>query len=226
MVSIIISIATDYWLFVMEKLPLEYFMEYNTVEYDYIEEWMPNATLSEQIEVNAFMGLWRFCTTAEGYQFCEHLDYKTPKVPREEVSLAIAESQRESTPLFLTALVVIIGSGVFNIAGNIRWTAFTITAGVCYIMAALFIAVGMIIYIANVDTEVTAENKIENMDVTYTYGWSAYVMGLCFISSIAAAIVCIIIFCKEWKQNRHVPEIKIQFMPLEETTIENEISIV
>jgi len=41
-------------------------VEYDTVEYDYIEEWMSNATLSEQIEVNAFMGLWRFCTTAEG----------------------------------------------------------------------------------------------------------------------------------------------------------------
>jgi hypothetical protein len=66
MISIIISIATDYWLFVMEKLPLTYFMEYDTVEYDYIEEWIPNATLSEQIEINAFMGLWRFCITAAG----------------------------------------------------------------------------------------------------------------------------------------------------------------
>ena len=94
------------------------------------------------------------------------------------------------------------------------------------LFTALFIAVGMIIYITNVDTEVTAENKLDNTDVTYTYGWSAYAMGLCFISSIAAAIVCIIIFCKEWKQNRHVPEIQIQFMPLEENTAENEISIV
>ena len=33
------------------------------------------------------LGLYNIIT---GYQFCEHLDYKTPKLPREEVSLAIA----------------------------------------------------------------------------------------------------------------------------------------
>ena len=66
MISIIISIATDYWLFVMEKLPLKYFVEYDTLEYDYIEEWISNATLSGKIEINTFMGLWRFCTTVEG----------------------------------------------------------------------------------------------------------------------------------------------------------------
>jgi hypothetical protein len=56
----------------------------------------------------------------------------------------------ETTPLFLTALVVIIGSGVFSIAGNLRWKAFTITAGVCYIMAGKQLYKSLFEYIARV----------------------------------------------------------------------------
>ncbi|VDH94771.1 Hypothetical predicted protein [Mytilus galloprovincialis] len=226
LLAAIVSISTSNWLYVTEKLSLQYFSTYDTIEYEEIEESMDNTTLPDSFEVSVVMGLWRFCSVAMDFTICENLDYKIPKIQRQEVSISIAESQRESSPMFLTALVLMVVSGIFNVMGNIKWFRVTMVASISYMLTALFIMVGMVIYIANIQSEIQqvhGENsKRDDVSIDYDYGWSFYVMWLSFITSLAAAIICIIIFFEEWKKIQTTTEIKMQLTNIAE---ENEMTV-
>ncbi|XP_063409492.1 transmembrane protein 114-like [Mytilus trossulus] len=226
LLAALVSISTSNWLYVTEILSLQYFSTYDTPEYDEIEGFMDNTTLPDTFEVSVVMGLWRFCSVAMDFTFCENLDYKIPKIERQEVSLSIAESQRESSPMFLAALVLIVVSGIFNVIGNIKWFRVTMVASISYMLTALFIMVGMVIYIANIQSEIKKVNgedsKRDDVSIDYDYGWSFYVMWLSFITSLAAAIICIIMFYEEWEKIQTTTEIKMQLTNIAD---ENEMTV-
>lgn len=93
-------------------------------------------------------------------------------------------------------------------------------------VVALFIMVGMVIYIANIQSEIQQvhgeDSKRDDVSIDYNYGWSFYVMWLSFITSLAAAIICIIIFFEEWKKIQTTTEIKMQLTNIAE---ENEMTV-
>lgn len=226
LLTTIVSISTNYWLYVTEELSLKYFTTYDTIEYEEMDESMENITFPDKFEVSVVMGLWRFCSVAMDFTFCENLDYKIPKIERQEVAISIAESQREASPMFLTALVLLIVSGIFNVMGNIKWFRVTMVASISYILTALFIVVGMVIYIANIQREIqkvqVADLKREDVSVDCNYGGSFYVMWLGLIMSLAAAIICIVIFLNEWKKIQSTAEIKMQLTNISD---ENEMTV-
>ncbi|XP_052083656.1 transmembrane protein 114-like [Mytilus californianus] len=226
LLTTIVSISTNYWLYVTEELPLKYFITYDTIEYEEMDEEMENffLTFPDKFEVSLVIGLWRFCSVAMEFTFCENLDYKIPKIERQEVAISIAESQREASPMFLTALVLLIDSGIFNVMGNIKWFRVTVVASISYILTALFVVVGMVIYIANIQREMqkVADLKREDVSVDCSYGWSFYVMWLSFIMSLADAIICIVIFLNEWKKIQSTAEIKMQLTNISD---ENEMTV-
>ncbi|XP_052082342.1 voltage-dependent calcium channel gamma-8 subunit-like [Mytilus californianus] len=224
LLTTIVSISTNYWLYVTEELSLKYFITYDTIEYEEMDESMENSTFPDKFEVSLVIGLWRFCSVAMEFTFCENLDYKIPKIERQEVAISIAESQREASPMFLTALVLLIVSGIFNVMGNIKWFRVTMVASISYILTALFIVVGMVIYIANIQREMqkVADLKRKDVSVDCSYGWSFYVMWLSFIMSFADAIICIVIFLNEWKKIHSTAEIKMQLTNISD---ENEMTV-
>lgn len=69
LLAAIVSISTSNWLYVTEKLSLQYFSTYDTIEYEEIEESMDNTSLPDSFEISVVMGLWRFCSVAMGLLF-------------------------------------------------------------------------------------------------------------------------------------------------------------
>ncbi|CAG2224530.1 CACNG5 [Mytilus edulis] len=158
------------------------------------------------------------------FTFCENLDYKIPKIVRQEVAISIAESQRESSPMFLTALILMVVSGIFNVMGNIKWfRKRNINDISC---CSTFIMVGMVIYIANIQSEIQQvhgeDSKRDDVSIDYDYGWSFYVMWLEFHHVIGCCNHMHNYIFEEWKKIQTTTEIKMQLTNIAD---ENEMTV-
>lgn len=187
----VIAVSTDYWIHVSELV------SFTDFEHDFNAE---EITFASPIHVISIMGLWRLCILT-GDQSCVCLDYTVSRSRPKELVISLAECQREATPFFMTSLVLVIISGICNILGNARWSKVTIATSFYYILSAIFIVVGMAIYIANVnDTSKTFKtSQMQKLPFRYRYGWSFWLMWLCLFFCVISSIVCAIIGCRERK---------------------------
>jgi len=56
---------------------------------------------------------------------------------------------------------------------------------------------GIILYITFINDEVSyAKSTLNNQFVSYNYGWSFYLIGLSFLASESAAVVCVTLYLK------------------------------
>lgn len=207
LVSISLAISTDYWLLLFEEVKFQP---------DLVDDPSPILNETEtKIMVRSKIGLFRFCVlTVLNEMYCEALPYTNirkegGKNDKQETTTAIAESQREATPVFLTGFFLIVCSTICNAVGNVRRNVLTLVAAVFYINAGLCIAVGMILYITFINDETSHAKKSEDLSFSYSYGWSAYLVGLCFFASEFAAVVCIKIFVKRFPSS----EEKLRIVP-------------
>lgn len=211
--SIALAISTDYWLLLYEEVDSKKLVHID----EELSENMTLAKIPKFFPVHSKIGLWRFCVIKEMIgQTCVALDYSSSlKKSRQDddekvTAIEISGAQREATPVFLTGFFLVICSSLCNAVGNIRGNVLTLLAAVLYVNAGLSIAVGMVLYITFINDETNHAMKSDGEGIfRYTYGWSAYLVGLCFFTSETAAVICITLFIKRYQTR----EEKLKMIP-------------
>ncbi|XP_025110572.1 voltage-dependent calcium channel gamma-5 subunit-like isoform X2 [Pomacea canaliculata] len=123
-------------------------------------------------------GMWRLCM---------EMEYVPNTMECMPISYTVGGSRGEN--MTLTALTII---------GNIRRDVRTLVGAVCYVLAGLSLAVGMILYISAVNDEVGYRSSTmqEEGGFSYGYGWSFFIAGVGFLTSEIAAVVGVTLFLK------------------------------
>ncbi|KAK3090394.1 hypothetical protein FSP39_011506, partial [Pinctada imbricata] len=121
----------------------------------------------------------------------------------------LPEAQRGATPVFVMSLFLVMVATILMVVGNLKTDKMTLLAGIVYINAGLCIAVGIVLYITFVNDEARYANpQPENKNkFKYFYGWSAYLMGISFLASEAAAVLCITVYLKRHSKTEDMVKI-------------------
>ncbi|KAJ8318743.1 hypothetical protein KUTeg_003834 [Tegillarca granosa] len=194
--SIALAIATNHWLITNEATGMNFEVNENT-------------TMFLKFELTSRIGLWRWCTS-NVQDYLRGL--KTEKIDGQTTSASIGEAQMGATPVFIIGLLFMVVATVTSIVGNFKADIRTLIASILYInggnqlFISLCLAIGIILYITFVNDEASHHT---NTPFSYHYGWSAYLVGLSFVTSEAAAVVGIYLF-----MSRHSkPEDMVKIIP-------------
>lgn len=180
LVTLVLSVSTDAWLFTVEPVTAEY----------------GNQTFT--ININVRSGLWRVCTIAEDDSTgascltVENIVEDPDRVEGQDTSFAIIKSNRVAAMIPVLSLILLTVAAVLSVLGNLRQDIKTLISAVIYILAGLSLAVGLILYISVINDEVghrMKEKDKEEGSFSYTYGWSFYFAGTAFLCAMLSAVI-------------------------------------
>lgn len=190
-----LAVATDSWLHMREKMKLDMDAGLN----DSSSAFKLNDTWAR-----VWSGLWYLCMETENFPdslYCMAVDFGADSSRGESMtltSLTIITAARKSVALPVSALVIAVVGAIFTIMGNIRLDFRTLIGAVCYVLAGLSLAVGMILFISAVNDEVGYRSSTmqEEGGFSYSYGWSFFMAGVGFLATEMAAVAGITLYLK------------------------------
>ncbi|KAK3583023.1 hypothetical protein CHS0354_005667 [Potamilus streckersoni] len=162
-----IAVATDYWLYTLEKQVVE----------------DVNGTA---IYNKFWSGLWRKCSVNSQFPSklnCTYIKYFTVNDDRDGIpqTEAILLTMRRSTWFPLASLFILLIGGIICFVGHCESGRKTLTfvSGILFVLAGLCTLVGIILYIGSITEEVGNKPKvsIEEPQFVYYYG-SSFMMAV------------------------------------------------
>ncbi|XP_076467725.1 voltage-dependent calcium channel gamma-5 subunit-like [Babylonia areolata] len=200
-----LAVATDSWLRTRERLPMSTLPEGEENPIPMNDTW-----------VRVWAGMWRVCMEVEGFPGvapdCMEINYKVGGSRGENMtitSITIVASARRSVALPVSALIVNVVGTIFTFMGNVRKDVRTLVGAICFVLAGLALAVGMILYISAVNDEVGYRTSTmqEEGGFSYQYGWSFFTAGVGFLISEMAAVVGVTVFLQRYEKVEKMVEI-------------------
>ncbi|XP_042863661.1 uncharacterized protein LOC122247993 [Penaeus japonicus] len=190
-VTVLSAVSGDSWLATREKVPNPAFRN-GSSKVEYISKWTTS-------------GLFSLCVTEGGQRDfrCTKIDY----FPSEEYNpdpndstQAIPYTVLRSVGFFLTAAILLSAAELLCINGHFcrRRRYFTFLAGITFVVAGLFMMLGIVIYIATLKGEVAEKlrpkSTFQEPLFVYAYGWSFLLIIAGFISTEVAGITAIFLY--------------------------------
>ncbi|XP_070188497.1 voltage-dependent calcium channel gamma-5 subunit-like [Littorina saxatilis] len=193
-----LAVSTDSWLHTREKLPIPTLPSTEGSPMQMNDSW-----------IRVWAGMWRVCMEMEDFpdlsKTCMEISYEAGGSRGENMtmtSITIVASARKSVALPVMALIVSLIGTIFTFWGNVRRDVRTLVGAICYVLAGLALAVGMILYISAVNDEVGYRTSTmqEEGGFSYAYGWSFFTAGVGFLASEMAAVVGVTLFLKRYEK--------------------------
>ncbi|GAB1601180.1 voltage-dependent calcium channel gamma-7 subunit-like [Argonauta hians] len=184
-VTLTISLSTDYWIYVKEPLMIDSETE-QVIAYRYSR-----------------MGLWRKCTFGRNKTTqCQRTVRRHKNggaILHKTVADLVAASVNSTCAFAVVSLVLVVFSAIIGVISNVRYDSYILLSSVLFVISGLTLVAGLIMFISAVNDEVSHLPAATQPQptITYSFAWSFYLAGLSFFLAEGTGVAgTYLFFCR------------------------------
>ncbi|CAI9727427.1 voltage-dependent calcium channel gamma-7 subunit-like isoform X1 [Octopus vulgaris] len=196
-VTLSISLSTDFWIYVKEPLVIDPKTEM-VVEYRFSR-----------------MGLWRKCSLGQNKTaYCQRIVNREKHVVgrlNKTVGDLVAESVNSTCAFAVVSLVLVVFSAIIGLLSNVRYDSYILLSSILFVISGLTLVAGLIMFISAVNDEVShlpAANQ-QHPTITYSFAWSFFLAAFSFFLAEGTGVAGIYLF---FRRNSSLDDM-IQIIP-------------